>query len=199
MAKYTMTLAEYLAKGGALPSSFALIDGFENHFIGRYCDKEIGFETDALFSIKLEAKANLVMQAYKDRIDARALYWAKVPNPTKVHYELATTNTNLGAQQRSGTNTTTIGAQENKTTELPFDATEAEPNVIVNQGARSDGVITSETIGAQENSDTREARHEDNGETLDEVMRMLDFLNKDVTTLIEKLLNEFKPLFMGVY
>ena len=42
-------------------------------------------------------------------------------------------------------------------------------------------------------------RKEDNGETIDEVMRMLDFLNKDVTTLVEKCLNEFKTLFMAVY
>lgn len=168
-----MLLAEYLAKGGALPSSFALIEGFEDLFVAKYCDKEIGFETDALFAIKLELKADLIMQAYKDKIDARALYWAKVPNPTKVHYEHATTQYNMGAQKV-------------KTTELPFDSTTAEPNLINQNDAYS-------------NDDEREARHEDNGETLDEVMRMLDFLNKDVTTLIEKCLDEFKPLFMGVY
>lgn len=173
MAKYTMLLAEYLAKGGALPSSFALINGFEDLFVAKYCDKEIGFETDALFAIKLELKANLIMQAYKDKIDARALYWAKVPNPTKVHYELATTQYNMGAQKI-------------KTTELPFNAISAEPNLI-NQN------------DAYTNDDEREVRHEDNGETLDDVIKMLEYLNKDVTTLIEKLLNEFKPLFMGVY
>ena len=65
MAKYTMTLAEYMARGGALPSSLDLIEGFREHFIGRYFDKEIGFETDALFSLKLEALANLVIPSYK--------------------------------------------------------------------------------------------------------------------------------------
>ena len=173
MAKYTMTLAEYLAKGGALPSSFALIDGFENHFIGRYCDHEIGFETDALFSIKLEAKANLVMQAYKDKIDARALYWAKVPNPTKVYYELATTNYDMGKQRI-------------QTTELPFNGQDAEPNVVNENDP-------------YHNQDERETRREENGETLDDVLRMLEFLNKDVVTLVEKCLNEFNNLFMKVY
>ncbi len=168
-----MTLAEYLAKGGALPSSFALIDGFENHFIGRYCDHEIGFETDALFSIKLEAKANLVMQAYKDKIDARALYWAKVPNPTKVYYELATTNYDMGKQRI-------------QTTELPFNAQMAEPNVVNENDP-------------YHNQDERETRREENGETLDDVLRMLEFLNKDVVTLVEKCLNEFDNLFMKVY
>lgn len=173
MAKYTMTLAEYLARGGALPSSFALIDGFENHFIGRYCDKELGFETDALFSIKLEAKANLVMQAYKDKIDARALYWAKVPNPTKVYYELATTNYDMGKQRI-------------QTTELPFNTQMAEPNVVNENDP-------------YHNEDKRETRREENGETLDDVLKMLDFLNKEVVTLVEKCLDEFDNLFMKVY
>lgn len=173
MAKYTMLLAEYLARGGALPSSFALIQGFEDLFVAKYCDNEIGFETDQLFFIKLDLKASLIMQAYKDKIDARALYWAKVPNPTKVHYELATTNYDMGKQKI-------------KTTELPFDSATAEPNMINENDA-------------YHNEDEREVRHEDNGETLDDVMRMLDYLNKDVTTLIEKCLDEFKPLFMGVY
>lgn len=221
MAKYTMLLAEYLAKGGALPSSFALIEGFEDLFIARFCDHEIGYETDDLFKIKLDLKAKLVMQTYADRISARVKYWAKVENPTKVYYEKTTIKTNLGAQVKSGidttnfgkkeaTNTTNIGAQTNKTTELPFNDDEAEPNIINEQGkrddtivmhedARVDSVTSSETINAVENNDLRETLKEDNGETIDEVMRMLDFLNKDVTTLVEKCLNEFKTLFMGVY
>ena len=173
MAKYTMLLAEYLAKGGALPSSFSLIQGFEDLFVAQYCDKEIGFETDELFFIKLDLKASLVMQTYKDKIDARALYWAKVPNPTKVHYELATTNYDMGKQKI-------------KTTELPFDSATAEPNMINENDA-------------YHNEDEREVRHEDNGETLDEVIRMLDYLNKEVNTLVQKCLDAFKPLFMGVY
>lgn len=173
MAKYTMTLAEYLLKGGALPSSFNKIEGFEDLFVAKYCDHEIGFETDDLFSVKLELKAELVMQAYKDRIDARAIYWLKVPNPTKVHYEAINTYYNMGAQKV-------------KSTELPFDSASAAPNLI-NENE------------AYQNSDNGTRRHEDNGESVDEVMKMLDFLNKDVTTLVEKCLNEFKPLFMGVY
>ena len=173
MAKYTMLFAEYLERGGALPSSFSLIEGFDELFVAKYCDKELGFETDKLFSIKLELKANLVMNIYAEKIAERARYWAKVQNPTKVYYERATTQYNMGKQK-------------NSTTELPFDATTAEPNII----NESD---------AYKNDDDRIVRKEDNGETIDEVMRMLDFLNKDVSALVEKCLNEFKTLFMGVY
>ena len=94
MAKYTMLLAEYLQKGGQLPASFALIDGFEDLFVARYCDHEIGFETDALFYIKLEYVANLVMQVYADKIATRAFYWTKANNPVKSYYEKSKTKTN---------------------------------------------------------------------------------------------------------
>lgn len=191
MAKYTMLLAEYLQKGGQLPASFALIDGFENLFVARYCDHEIGFETDALFSIKLEYVANLVMQAYADKIATRAFYWTKANNPVKAYYEKTKVKTNLGAQR----SVTSIGAQENKTTDLPFDDTTAEPNSVSNLGEREDEI----NQDAVENNDLRETWKQDNGETIDELMRMLDFLNKDVTTLVQKCLDEFKPLFMGVY
>lgn len=173
MAKYTMLLAEYLARGGELPQAFALIEGFEAFFIGAYCDYEIGYETDELFKIKLEHKANLIIPIYAEHIRLRAEYWTKATNPTKVRYEKATTQYNMGAQ--------TI-----KTTELPIDALDATPS-LVNQNEE------------YTNDDVRELRHEENGETLDEVIRMLDFLNKDVYELVHKCLKEFKPLFMGVY
>lgn len=173
MAKYTMLFAEYLANGGALPSSFALIEGFENLFIGEYCDHEIGFETDELFKIKLEHKANLLIPIYEEHIRLRAEYWTRASNPTKVRYEKATTQYNMGEQQIS-------------TTELPLDSETATPNVI----NKTNSYI---------NDDVKELRHEENGETLDEVIKMINFLNNDVNELIQKLLKEFKPLFMGVY
>ena len=173
MAKYTMLLAEYLQKGGQLPASFSLIQGFEDLFIAKYCDKEIGFETDELFRIKLEYKANLLIPMYKQRIDMLSAYWTKAENPTKVFYEKSTTLSN-------------IGAQKNKTTDLPFNSVTAEPNSISDLGERQD---TGEV----------EITKQDDNDTLDELMRRLDFLNKDVNTLVQKCLNEFKPLFMGVY
>lgn len=173
MAKYTMLLAEYLQKGGQLPASFALIQGFEDLFVARYCDKEIGFETDNLFYIKLEYTAGLVMQAYADKIATRALYWTKANNPVKTYYDKTKTKTNIGTQQ-------------NKTTELPFNAEDAEPNAINDMGARED-------------TNLMETWKQNEDESIDELIRMLDFLNKDVTTLVEKCLNEFKPLFMAVY
>ena len=173
MAKYTMLFAEYLERGGACPASFGLILGFEDLFKKHYCDKEIGFETEALFYMKLEEKADLFMQQYADRIQRVATAWGVFDSPAKVHYtdEYKTFN---------------AGEQHAKTTELPFDSTDAEPSLLNDSEA-------------YENSDTRATTERETGETHDEAIRTIEFLNGSVKNLLMQLLKEFKPLFMGVY
>ena len=83
MAKYTELFAEYLESGGELPAAFQDIEGFEDAFIQEYCDKEIGFETEALFYIKLEAKANIVIPLYKKKFDALDQALTQLGNPIK--------------------------------------------------------------------------------------------------------------------
>lgn len=64
MAKYTELLSEYL-ENNALPVIFNEITGFADLFTGYYADYEIGFETESLFKLKLETKANIVIPEYK--------------------------------------------------------------------------------------------------------------------------------------
>lgn len=173
MAKYTLLLSEYLKDGFSLPSSFSLIDGFKEAFIGKYCDKEIGFETEELFQIKLEARANLVMQNYADKIAKRAAWWAKAESPAKTYYS-------------KDSLTSSHGSQKTQNTELPIDSQTAEPNAITE-------------AEAYEDKDERIIERTNSGQDAGEVIEMLNFLNKDVSTLVEKCLGEFKNLFMGVY
>ena len=70
MAKYTTLLAEYLERGGQLPASFALIDGFEDLFKKHYCDKELGFETDLLFFMKVDELADIYLPLTKQNCNA---------------------------------------------------------------------------------------------------------------------------------
>lgn len=173
MAKYTELFSEYLAKGYALPSSFELIEGFEDLFKKHYCDKEIGFETELLFTMKLDEYATLYMQKYADRIAKIASAWLKFDAPAKVYYEEYNTTFNAGAQGGS-------------IKELPFDATVADPSSVSH-------------TDAYENTEARTVEKRDSGETSDEAIRMLEFLNSKVYNIIETLLKEFKPLFMAVY
>ena len=174
MAKYTMLLAEYLERGGTLPASFSLILGFTDLFKKHYCDKEIGFETEALFFMKLDEKADIYMQAYADKIQRLASAWLNYDAPAKVHFteEYKTFNG---------------GAQHTETTELPFDAsTNIEPSVA-------------NDANAYENKDQRATTSRETGMTIDEAQRSVEFLNNKIRPLIVELLDVFKPCFMGVY
>jgi hypothetical protein len=173
MAKYTMLFAEYLERGGACPASFSLIQGFEEIFKKHYCDKEIGFETEALFFMKLDEKADIFMQAYADKITRLATAWTGYDSPAKVRYT---------QEYKKFTG----GAQKATTKELPFDSENAEASLINNSDE-------------YENNDSRATTETETGETHDEAQRAIEFLNNRVHCLIIDLLKEFKTCFMGVY
>ena len=79
--KYTELFTEYIANNGgaenALPSLFdkvpsITIDGevttFKDAFILNFCDREIGFEIEELFALKLESRAKLVLPFYINKL-----------------------------------------------------------------------------------------------------------------------------------
>lgn len=110
MAKYTELFAEYLESGGELPAAFSQIEGFEDLFIARYCDKEIGFETEDLFRIKLEERAAVIIPAYVKRIAATEAAWLLVNNP-----------------ERKQVRTFESGEKKTATRSLPLNAQTAQP------------------------------------------------------------------------
>lgn len=177
MAKYTETFAEYLEGGGVLPSSsFALIPDFEDLFKERYCGNELGFETELLFAMKLDMKARLVMPLYAARVAAVDAAMLKLQTPLKQRTE----KRNYGKQHSETEN-------DGSNTDLPFNADTATP------------AGTSHMDGS---ADVDE--HEDNLTytdyvTIDENLRIIEQLNSDRSGIIERCLEEFKPLFMGVY
>ncbi len=173
MARYTLTLAQYLAKGGTLPASFAEIDGFEDTFKLKYTDCEIGQETENAFTNKLELIAKLKIPLYKSRIEQLASAWGMIDTNARVIFTTANA-------------TMTAGAQKTKITDLPINASVATPNTITDVDASTNGNTSEQT--------TRES-----GYTSDELLRKIDFLNKEVADVTEKLLKEFKLCFMGLY
>lgn len=68
MAFYTETLREYLNHGNELPESFGLIArtgyDFNTLFYEYYADREIGFETEELFALKVKKIADLYIPEY---------------------------------------------------------------------------------------------------------------------------------------
>ena len=173
MAKYTELFAEYLAGGGQLPSAFEDIDGFTNLFKGYYADKEIGFETEDLFALKLETYANIMIPLYKQKIEDLTEAILDVRNPAKTFYENYSTIINAGRQK-------------GYTTDLPFDSTTATPSSITESDPYT-------------NTDNKVTNRTEAGATVNEAWYKIDKLNAKVKPLILTLLEEFKPLFMAIY
>lgn len=79
---HTELFTQYIANSGgadsALPSLFdkipsIIIDdettSFKDAFVLNFCDREIGFETEALFALKLEGRAKLVIPRYVRKLE----------------------------------------------------------------------------------------------------------------------------------
>lgn len=178
MAKYTETLLEYVEGGGALPSSsFALMGSdFEGLFVGRFAALEIGFETETLFAVRLQNKAALICPVYASQLDAIDNAKLALKLPKKWRYEKRSYGAMHSENETNGTNT-----------DLPYNVTTATPS------------STSKLEGsADTNAHEDELEHEESV-SIDENIRILDELNKKAFSIIEACLEEFKPLFMGVY
>ena len=101
MAKYTILYKDYLEDHDE-PKEFKDIEGFGELFYSEYADREIGFETEDNFELKLNARAKLLIP----------LYVSKIENVRKA----------------LGSITDNKVTSKNKITDLPIDSDEAEPN-----------------------------------------------------------------------
>ena len=228
MAKYTETLGEYLNNGNDLPTIFSSITDFSDLFTLNYIEREIGFETEELFALKLEGRANIVIPFYKNKIDNLTATLSRITNPTR---KTTTTGTGTVNLAKTGTATTqkdvadsgidtvgnsgsaTNGATESKTYELP----------INDQNATATGKATTAAItNSSSNTETTTYGHKvDDDTTLTNNLNDLTTRNTtDETSItgltvqdniaIQKIyddirnykyeaLEEFNDLFMGVF
>ena len=173
MAKYTKLFADYIEGGGELPAAFDLIEGFEDLFKKYYCDKEIGFETDLLFAMKLELYADMYVPVYAARIAKETAAWAEFDTPVKTTHETDDTTFNAGATR--GT-----------ITDLPLGASGSNPNTIT-------------AADAYENTNGRELERTESGATSDEAIARLRFIQDKVKVIKLELLERFAPCVMAVY
>ena len=63
MKQNTELFSKYL-ENNELPEIFNEIEGFSELFIANYCDSEICFETETLFSIKLNMYSNIYIPQF---------------------------------------------------------------------------------------------------------------------------------------
>lgn len=179
-AKFTEYLADYLADN-ELPDEFNQIDGFDQLFVARYVDREIGFETENLFRIKLSLRASMVIPIYKQRIDQITNAIANIPTSQKTITE---------SYSDSGSSDYEYGEQHSTLTELPLNETSALPNSEQSSDA---------THNTSSYSNERNTTRIEKGLTTLENYELIARLQSDIYNIKEKLLNEFESLFMGVF
>lgn len=140
---HTELLTQYIANSGgaenALPSLFAKVPNitiddevttFKDAFILNFCDREIGFETEELFALKLESRAKLVLPFYINKL--KQLASIDYINAKRTESETRTTTGNI-TDGGKDTNTRFKGENPLIDTSLTFNAkavTEQETNEI---------------------------------------------------------------------
>ncbi len=122
MAKYTELLVDYM-KDNELPSIFSEIEGFKDLFIKRFCDHEIGFETEELFKTKLDLTATTMIPLFKEKIENVKIAMKNALDPSK------STNSKINN-----------GKRKSKIKDLPInsDGEGIDPNQISEQDATED-------------------------------------------------------------
>ena len=140
---HTELFTQYIANNGgaenALPSLFDKVPNitiddevttFKDAFILNFCEREIGFETEELFALKLEARAKLVLPFYINKL--KQLVSIDYINAKRTESETRTTTGNI-TDGGKDTNTRFKGENPLIDTTLTFNAkavTEQETNEI---------------------------------------------------------------------
>lgn len=195
---HTELLTQYIANNGgadqALPSLFDKVPSitvddevttFKDAFILNFCDREIGFETEELFALKLESRAKLVLPLYINKLKQLASIDYIRAKRTETEKR-----TNRGNIIDSGKDTNTRFKGENPLidTNLTFNAkaiSEQEQNEV-GYGKNTN------TTGSE--SVTREYT-DDNIATRDLYERVLN----DTKNVWSEIFSKFESLFMQVW
>lgn len=195
---HTELLTQYIANNGgadkALPSLFdkvpnIIVDDevttFKDAFILNFCDREIGFETEELFALKLESRAKLVLPFYIEKL--KQLASIDYVNAKRTETEK---RTNTGNIIDSGKDTNTRFKGENPLidTTLTFNA-----KAVSEQEQNEVGYGKNTNTTGSENV-TRE--YTDSGiEARDLFERVLN----DTKNVWSEIFTKFESLFMQVW
>lgn len=225
MAKYTECLADYLNNGHSLPTVFSQITDFDKLFTGFYCASEIGFETEDLFEIRLETKAQLIVPLYAQRISTYTTLIAQLGTPNK-QMTLSHTGNDSGSNStiNSGTDavahtgtvghsgTVNAGQQAKRHTELPINASTATPSstdvadAYTNSDSRTETYNNTDTTthglsvtGNHTNTNSYTDTHTYTGLDINEQLNLVKYYESKILNLKQACLDEFKTLFMVIY
>lgn len=198
MAKYTELLSEYIENGGQLPAAFDNIEGFEDLFLGYYCDHEIGFETPTLFAMKLETTANLVIPVYVKRLAELEAAEEALQNPQKKRVKTGSITRTTGKAEK--TQTFTNADHVRTEAELPFAGQNADqPPTRVNTDKGYEDKIKEDAAEHTDTETYNSVTDTESGYTPSEAATLFEALEAKAKLIKLECLQEFSNLFMKVY
>lgn len=203
---HTELFTEWIANNGgaenALPALFAQVPDitsgtetikFSDTFILHFCDKEIGFETEELFALKLEARARLILPPFIDKINTLA----KISIDTAGEKEEIT---------HSGTDTFTENLNRTTATEnlstnynLPDIGATGETPVpsYASEQNKNSGTITESGTPSNTTTYGKKITTSRTPSKFDTVS-LIDKIQNDMFNMWEEIFKRFDCLFMGV-
>ena len=196
--KYTELFTEYIKNNGgaenALPSLFdkvpsITIDGevttFKDAFILNFCDREIGFEIEELFALKLESRAKLVLPFYINKL--KQLESIDYINAKRTESETRAITGNI-TDGGKDTNTRFKGENPLIDTDLTFNAkavSEQEKNEV--GYGKNTNTTGNENVTREFNDSGIEARD------------LYERILKDTMNIWNEIFKKFDSLFMQVW
>ena len=169
---HTELFTQYIANNGgaenALPSLFGKVPNitiddeittFKDAFILNFCDREIGFETEELFALKLEARAKLVLPFYISKL--KQLASIDYINAKRTESE---NRTSTGSAQDSGSDTVSRESTGNVTDSGSDTVTREKTGNITDSGSDT---VTREKTGNITDSGSDTVTRESTGTVTD--------------------------------
>lgn len=199
--KYTELLTEYVQSNGgaanAFPAAFDTIPdfggkNFKELFLLRYCAREIGFETEELFQLRLEGKADEVCPAYVRKLENYNRFTTLSPEFKKT-FTFGETNTrtpNLTVKNDGGEVVTDNYNYPDSGATLPAsNSLSGETRVKDESGTKTTGTDKNERGGMNEEINELSPRE----------MQEIANAEIEIKNIYSALLDEFESLFMQVF
>lgn len=199
--KYTELLTEYVQSNGgaanAFPAAFDTIPdfggkNFKELFLLRYCAREIGFETEELFQLRLEGKADEVCPDYVRKLANYNKFTTISPEFRKT-FNFGETNTrtpNLRVKNDGG-----VVSVDNYN--YPDSGATLPASNSLSSAQRTSDLSGTETTGTDKN--VRGGVNEEINQLSPREMQEIANAEIEVKNIYSALLDEFEPLFMQVF
>lgn len=185
MARYTELFSEWLENGGKMPAVFdnVNIDGepLADIFTAYYAAREIGFETPALFELKFNALAAILINDLQAGLQAHCGALAALSEPKSTHTKSGALQRNYGDKKRN----TWENPTANSTGEV--DLTDVGSQGIVIDKSSTD----TETYENITDTDTVKG--------VNEGVIILEALSQEKKNYLQVWLEKFEPLFMQIF